>query len=53
MAAAGRRYKRTLLALAAVCLPALLMLTVGPFFQLAELRRQNDKLRQMLCDFTE
>ena len=53
MAAAGRSHARTLLALSALCLPALLMLTVGPFSQLAELRRQNDQLRQMLFDSTE
>ena len=52
MAVSGRRYVRALLVLAAVCLP-MLMLTSGPLSQLAELRRQNDQLRQMLFDFAE
>ena len=53
MAAAGCRYKHALLALAVVCLPALLMLTAGPFSQLAELRCQYDELRQMPFDYNE
>ena len=53
MAAVGRKHVRALLALVAVCLLALLMLTAGPFSQLAKLRRQNDQLRRMPFDSTE
>ena len=53
MAAAGWRYKHVLLALAAVCLPVLLMLTARPFSQLAEFRCQNYELRQMPFDYNE